>query len=201
MKNHLFDTHLRRLNNLIWCWSIASESRRNSTCLVEQILEQYLATKISLHEGHSDWGNGRIRAFKENELLEALTWATLEPVVELAKTGEDYLEKKEYAKARDIFRELQNQAGMISKIKSRIGKSSRRPHPIDEMIKEILTTNPNISLENLKKRLKAQEGNSAINIWDDDSNEILSFHQDGRSARAISISGLKDRLHEIRKLK
>lgn len=198
MKNRLFDTHLRRLNNLIWCWSIASESRRNSTCLVEQILEQYLATKISLHEDHSDWGNGKIRAFKENELLEALTWATLEPVAELAKTGEEYLENKEYAKARDIFRELQNQAGMISRIKSRIGKSSRRAHPIDEIIKEILITDPNISLKNLKKKLKAQEGIGAINIWDDDANEILSFHKDGKSARTISISGLKDRFHDIK---
>lgn len=201
MKNLLLNHQLRRLNNLIWAWSIASESHRDSTRLVEHIIEQYLVTKIFLRDDHLNWSYRKTQKFKESELLEALSWATLEPIVELAKMGESHLKNNEFEKAREVFRELQNQPAMISKIKARIGKSTRTPHPIDILIKEILKTNSNITLPNLKKELKKQEGGKVIFLWDEDENEILCSDIDGNPVRAITISGLKDRFHEIKKLK
>jgi hypothetical protein len=201
MSEEIFFKRISRLNNLLKKWPPTTQNKKNIDQIIEEIVFQYLAAQRSQFENHFDWNHEYRTLFNTKQLDLIFNYVTLDPIIELAKKGSKYLENNQIEKAREVFDELQNKEALISKIKSKIAKSDRKEHPIDDLILKELKNNPQIKLPMVKSKLKALEGKGTIIQWDDEENEILSNYEDGAEALTISITGLKDRFYDLRNKK
>jgi hypothetical protein len=82
----------------------------------------------------------------------------------------------------------------VSDEQRRKASTPRKPHPIDQLIKELVAANPEISAKELERALRAQVGNGVIMDMDE-----TDMYPTSEEANAIKLSSLPNRLTRARK--
>lgn len=76
------------------------------------------------------------------------------------------------------------------------GGRARRPDPLNELIKTIVSRRPAITCDELLRELPAHKHGGVI---DEIADGLISYSDPSGMLKEISVSGLKDRLSRVRK--
>ena len=112
-----------------------------------------------------------------------------------------YLAEEVEMLTREIVRErpidiLEAYARQQRADQARRAAKLKKPNVLQEIITGIVQEEPNISCDNLKKKLSAQVHGPAIETVTED---VIEYNDHGQRARSASTSGLKHRLTRARK--
>lgn len=136
-------------------------------------------------------------AFKVDSLTiqKMLDWDSDDPALSTVEKILRRLAQGRGNNAMTLIHNLQEKAQQVSDEMRRRASVPRKPHPVDELIEQLVRRNPTISEKLVLRKLEAEVGGDVISAITD-GGVIEPFDTD---YKALKVSGLKNRLSGIKK--
>jgi hypothetical protein len=182
-----------KLNELDRDFVAAEQPGETDSQVAAAVLEWILQRERIRHQVTDD----EKAAFKVDSLTiqKMLDWDSDDPALSTVEKILRRLAQGRGNNAMTLIHNLQEKAQQVSDEMRRRASVPRRPHPVDELIEQLVRRNPTISEKLVLRKLEAEVGGVVISAITD-GGVIEPFDTDYPS---LEVSGLKNRLSRIKK--
>ena len=182
-----------KLNELDRDFVAAEQPGETDSQVAAAVLEWILQRERIRHQVTDD----AKAAFEVDSLTiqKMLDWDSDDPALSTVEKILRRLAQGRGNNAMTLIHNLQEKAQQVSDEMRRRASVPRKPHPVDELIEQLVRQNPTISEKLVLRKLEAEVGGDVISAITD-GGVIEPFETD---YPALEVSGLKNRLSRIKK--